>query len=1300
MEAKQKETLAKLAKEGEPTPEEEKTLQVPNTRKDTKEISLPTKSGWIKLAVRRNSNVRDMLTSIASEVRASGFATGDLAHDILQKVVDLVGDVPVRYVSKKEIYYFATLDGIDARKAKPGGLYEFTTHQIVMNDQNRTHAFTVHAQFHEAIHAATSVALERFPEFKAKIREIMDAAYWHTGVPGEHYAFTNEHEFIAEIFSNPQLREYLAEHNIPNELKKQIDYAAWRKLTGFKRTLKTMWDLTALAIGKVLKLPPRGVSYLEAVLAATEPYMVRHAEDVATGMPIRFIGGEGKSKGTRYIQSPPERDQDAAVRSHAETWARVKDIDSQVMKAYGKDTIHNLGGHIMKGTAKLLSGTWLNDVHGHLFSDAKGKILEAINDAQNRVSHLYSTLMSKDKDLINRGYMLDKTHASYMAGYARLVDMSVRYNIHADRVGAQPPKNLWDAARNAWQQIKYGDEARAIYRNLPEELQKRYRDEKKFYVDKQGDAGKIMVERLLPMFDAPKGRTSEEVLDLARKNELEDSDWTHYQKLGVADVLHEAYRLQAKKDVYFNSQRGDGRFVVGGREAMPKGGKDVGYDGSELRDDTREFDSEQQAHAFATSTRMKSTTREINYHKDNASGEIVRVSGEEASSVGDITPKYQVRLERQHYHVADSRAEARRIRQAMEADGIGELTGVMDRRDERAWSELNTADQKLLEKKIDGNTNWSDFEKQQMKDISRQMMLGSRGGMGAHMIQARKVAGARFDSAAGLHAYAKAANFHIARNTHAPALDDAMDRLNTHEKAMQTKEPDEALRRSIVKHEYMDRVYGRNASPLGSKSSPFMHRMMTWAFVNFLARPSHILLSQLHPYIYSVPMLAARHGYWKSLQGQRQAMKDLGGMGNNLWEGAKAGYQVYKSGSEQNIDKAVAMARGVDPILRMINGLKDKGERDALMKMWETEHLHSAFDASVFEGSGQDRMNAVIRQFTDAMEANNRLSTALNAYRLEKSMHKDPGNALAYSRRVIEQTHGVFSPTNAASVFKNPIIRPIMQFRQQPMNLAIMMYRNMGKALPEKLGGSGDNEARWTLAYQLGTAAALGGMGGMPMDLPKLVGLGTQAMGGPAPSDWDDKFYRTLESNLGPTAAKLIHDGIPGMMGPYGPSLGHRTGYDAGFIFGEPKSNSAGDELAFIAKQLAGASVGMGMDWLDALHYAEQGEWGRAGENLMPGSLRDFAKAYRNATEGQMAGKEQVSPPSFGKELLQSLGFSDVKTERLLTGHYALQKAVKTQETVQDQLKAKHASREKSVLGVKVPKKEHALGDEYESAYQ
>ena len=116
----------------------------------------------------------------------------------------------------------------------------------------------------------------------------------------------------------------------------------------------------------------------------------------------------------------------------------------------------------------------------------------------------------------------------------------------------------------------------------------------------------------------------------------------------------------------------------------------------------------------------------------------------------------------------------------------------------------------------------------------------------------------------------------------------------------------------------------------------------------------------------------------------------------------------------------------------------------------------------------------------------------------------------------------MYSPTNTAPVFKNPMVRSMMQFHQQPMNLATMMYRNMGKA------AMGDNEARWTLAYQLGTAAAIGGMGGMPLDLPKLASIASMPLGGPSPEDWADKEHRWLAENVGGELRQRVRQWLDG----------------------------------------------------------------------------------------------------------------------------------------------------------------------------
>lgn len=1268
--------------------EDERTLQTPNRRVETDHVNLPVdgKNGekkWYRVKVRSNSNVRDMLTPIRDKIGVGDIRSGDIARAMLDKIVDLVGDVKVRYVSKKELNELAIAHGM-GRDFRPAGFYDSETHQILISDQIESANFLNHVKFHEAIHAATSVALDRFPEFREDIHKIMDAAYWREAADelgGTRYAFKNEDEFIAEIFSNPRLREYLASKTIPGYLKKElkVNLAEWRRQTGFKRALKTLWDVLALTISKALKLPTRGVTYLEATLAAVETGMKAHAEDVRAGGPIRFMH---------------EEDQEAFLRSPREQLSRVKDIDRRMAAEFAKDKWVNMGGSFAAKHVKALSGTWLNNIHGHLFEDAKGKILEAINHARDKVTSTYQRLMHDDTDIINRGYQLDKRFASRMGDYQRLVSLSNTFNIHADRPAPKVPKNAEDAARSKWQGNAKYQEARAIYDSLPRALQDRYTAEKNFYKGKFGAIGKVMIDKVLPLFDPPKGSTLEEITARAKDNNLTEDDWAHYNKLGVEPALRKATRMLNSKDAYFNSQR-DGRWVVSGRYAMPKGGNEKDHSGSELPDNVREFNSEKEAHDYATATHMHAVTHEINYWTDKATGVTKRVPSDFATSdPGTETTKYQVRLERQNTQMADSKAMALRNRAAMAADGVEELSGVMDKHDEHAWSKLNSADQKAIERKI-ANSDMTEAEKARLRDMSRQMMLAGQGGMSAHMIAARKVAGARYDSAAGLHAYAKAANFHIARETHSGELDEAMGRLDDHEKAMQDKDPDNATRRSAVANEYRDRVYGRNADGLNSKVSPLFHRIMTYAFINFLARPSHIFLSQIHPWIYSVPMMGGRHGYWAAAQAQRQAMKDLGGVTHNLWEGAKAGADVFRAGREKDLDKAVRMARGADPIDRMIAGLKNPAERKFLQQMRETQHLHSAFDASVFEGGGMDRANAVMRQFTDAMEANNRLSTALAAYRLESKAH-GAERGLEYARRVIEESHGVFSPTNTAPMFKNPIIKAAMQFRQQPMNLALMMYRNIGKA------ATGDSEARWALSYQLGTAAMLGGLGGMPMDLPKLAGLASQAVGGPAPSDYEDKLRRFITDYAGETAANIALEGLPSLAGALGPSLGHRAGYDFGIGFGEPDSEKPSDGLTYLAKQAVGATGGMAMDWLTAIHNAEQGEWGKAMQTALPGSLKDIAKAYQLATEGTTVGKQQLQEASVGEALLQLLGFSSLERERAFSGHFALQRALKAEQAEQkqtkgEQLKVKH---QQSTLGVTIPKKQRAIASEYESAYQ
>ena len=1209
----------------------------------------PTRSTTLREAVNEHFDVK----RYSPELRP-------MMERLRDAVMKLAGDTDVHYVPHDEL--------TRAAGEKAHGLYDPYDDHVLLNADN----VRPDTALHEAFHAATSRAFEKDPHLQG----LMDRLQNEMGIKGE------SEEFLTRLMTEADMQARFKATKISPELARDIGIPKWRKAT--------MWEGALNVIRNALGLGPRDVSAIEAAMSISEKAMWKRDPGMAMEAGARSLGVRLQKIEPVRVE-PPQRDQEAFLKSPMDHIKAAASIDRKIATEFAKEKYSNVSQSLIGKTAKVLSGTQLSDIHGRLFKDAKGNIIEAINRARDKVAHVYNEARTKDRDTVNRGYLLDQQFKSKMADYAELINLSSRYNIHADKPAAKVPKDPVKAAKSNWQRDANYDKARKIYDSLPAELQRRYSTEKQFYQDKQKELANTVLDKTLPLLDLPKDMEAR-----ARANDLTDDDWAHLEKNKVDAPIRAAYRLLNKNDVYFNSHR-NGDFVVTGKYEMPKGGKDTSYSGELLKDNQREFNTEADAHKYVTDTHMPATVREAHYWTDPATGKTERVSADEAVSSGKVETKYQVTLERQHTEFHDTHSDAVKARAEMDKAGVGELSNVLDRRNESAWSSIGTGDQQALERRIKSRDDLSPAEKDHLINSTRALTAGTSG-MAPHLLQSRKVAGAKFDTAQGLDAYSRAINQHIARNAHSTELRQAMTRLNEHEDA--NRGDTDAYRRSVIGNEMRDRVY--NDANVGStKASPLLHRLMTLSFIDFLVRPSHVFLSQVHPYVYSVPMMAGRHGYWKAIQAQKTAMKDLGGQLANLKRGAMRGADIVKSLREKDTDKAVALAHGGDPIHEMITRLSNKDERDALMKMYETGHLHSAYETSMFTGGGLDRTNATMQQFTNAMEANNRLSTALAAYRLEKEMH--PDNALAYAQRVIEETHGVYSQANIARIFKNPLLRATLQFHQQPMNLAIMLYRNMAKA------AHGDKEASWTLAYQLGTAAMLGGMGGMPLDLPKLAGIATSPLTGAGPSDWNDKMRRMLADTIGPEATNVVMEGLPGLMGPLGPSLGHRMGFDAGILNDEPKSGSSKDVISWVAKNLAGAPGSVIKDWLDAAGALEKGDYQGMAEKALPGSLKDFAKAYREATVGKVVGGKTIREASYGDAILQTLGFSGVERERQMEGHYALQKALQEasaakKETVGEKLKQAQRDRmakgRRSVLGVPTTPQNRALQAEYGKAYQ
>jgi hypothetical protein len=123
----------------------------------------------------------------------------------------------------------------------------------------RGHDEATHLLIHELAHAATYHEMEEFPAIKEAVGSLMkETDRWLSDVLPEDrklhdYAFTNEHEFIAETFSNPRFQEVLSATPLSNELASKL---------GLHAKTNSVWDAVKNVVGKLverllgMKIPP------------------------------------------------------------------------------------------------------------------------------------------------------------------------------------------------------------------------------------------------------------------------------------------------------------------------------------------------------------------------------------------------------------------------------------------------------------------------------------------------------------------------------------------------------------------------------------------------------------------------------------------------------------------------------------------------------------------------------------------------------------------------------------------------------------------------------------------------------------------------------------------------------------------------------------------------------------------------------------------------------------------------------------------------------------------------------------
>ena len=399
------------------------------------------------------------------------------------------------------------------------------------------------------------------------------------------------------------------------------------------------------------------------------------------------------------------------------------------------------------------------------------------------------------------------------------------------------------------------------------------------------------------------------------------------------------------------------------------------------------------------------------------------------------------------------------------------------------------------------------------------------------------------------------------------------------------------------KSEVFNELTQRYADSLEPKDNPFINGLTNMASKFWLASsPGYYLQNLTQPFMMSLPAMAGRHGYTKAAAELAKAYAELG----PLFKDVKLFDQQF------DFSKVPADVR------ETINDLVNQGKIDIGLATEINEYKVEA-DGNLSKFA--QRLNKGMRMAVQKVEATNRLSTAIAAYRLEfERAKKDPkiadpkAAATQYAADILTDTHGDYTAFNAPRVFNTQWGKVALQFRKFQL-IQIAFYTKLIRdafTKPDERAA-----ALKTLGYSLGHTAVFAGMMGLP-------GYAAISAILSAFGDEDEPYDLTAEMRkaLGPEWADIIMRGAPTVVGM---DLSGKIG--AGNMlsimpFSSADLSTTSGQVEAFGAAVGGAALGMATRVADGLLLIAKGDYYKGIERTMPKGVSDALKAGRQAAEG------------------------------------------------------------------------------------
>jgi hypothetical protein len=578
--------------------------------------------------------------------------------------------------------------------------------------------------------------------------------------------------------------------------------------------------------------------------------------------------------------------------------------------------------------------------------------------------------------------------------------------------------------------------------------------------------------------------------------------------------------------------------------------------------------------------------------KRNGTQVVIGKSDEYKAAVAakDTKRVKQLESDPDHYHVSfvDSKWEARTLKDKLEEQGVFTELDIVTR--SQAFEEAFSGEALLpaltkmraaVDKRATDTNGKKDPTAGKMLNIINQLYLEAlaEGSARKSEMRRRGVAG-EVDMLQSFTQQGRAdANF-MANVQFEPLVQDQLQNMRNESRSGDRER----------KSEIFNELTQRYAGSLDVKVNSWVNGLTNMASKFFLASsPAYYLQNLTQPFMMSLPAMAGRHDYTKAAAEMAKAYTELG----PLFKDVKLFDQQF------DFSKVPADVRTA------INELVNQGKIDIGLA---TEINEYKVDADGKLSQFAQRLNKGMRMAVQKVEATNRLSTAIAAYRLEYAKTKDAAKATQYAADILSETHGDYTALNAPRAFNSQLGKVALQFRKFQL-IQITFY---AKLIRDAFTKPDERAAAMkTLAYSLGHTGVFAGLMGLPGYAAISAILG-------AFGDEDEPYDLTAEMRkaLGPEWADMIMRGAPTIVGM---DLSGKIG--AGNMlsimpFSDADLSTTAGQAEALGTLLGGAVLGMTSRVADGLILMSKGDYYKGLERVMPKGVSDALKAGRQATEG------------------------------------------------------------------------------------